>query len=709
MPSLDDLFEAEIDLEEDTPNLEPDFEEEPEDPTANYWWKTGDEEDSSALASELQGRSDTYENFVRTSRYFNWCRQSWSAYYGQAYDDAGSYYDLGTVALGDEGELVGAQINHHRNLIRHLFNLVTKDRPALRCRARNSDLKSLRQADLGNGLVEYYLRQEQAEIYTTNAVEHALVLAEGFVTLTWDPSLGEEIDADPTTLRTIHKGDLSFHNPFSWNVIRDLGVREWAKHQWIGVRSPRNKWNLVAQFPESSEAILNAAEWTDVPLEEGDQPFDEHGVFTDTDEVEVYEFWHKRTTALPEGRYVLMVGGEIVHEDVMPYRDLPVHRVTASELLITPFGYTPAFDLIGIQELINMCVSTISTIINALGVPTLWKKLGSHLQPSSIAGGLTLLESEEKPEALDLMKVPSELFSFLDRLIRHAEIVAGIDQITRGAPDEHVRSGAYAALLQAQSVQFSSSLVRSYNQLLESIGTSMLRMLRDFAQTERVVTIMGKHNRIYQKHFTGDDLDLIDRVTVESVNPVMNTVSGKMEFAQMLLQAKDSSGNPLISTPEEILHVFQTGQVEPMLQAETSMLSSIREENEQFLDGEEVAPPMATDNHVLHLREHFSIFGTKETRNDPNLRSSVQAHAMEHLELLLENPNAQLMQQMLGYEHPIPPGAVVDGAGPGSAAAPPPPEPLNPEDLTAAPEPMNPELDGRSVAKIPQPSVPPGA
>ena len=670
-----------------------DEEEEVRDPCEDYWWRYGDEEtgDSSSLASELEGKASKYEDFVRSSRYFSWCRQSWSAYYGQTYDGTA---EIGTVALGDQGELVGAQINHSRNLIRHLYNIVTRDRPALRCRARNADQKSLRQADLGNGLVEYYLRQEQAEVYTTNAVEHALVLAEGFVCLTWDPSLGEEIDADPETMQTTHKGDISFHNPFCWNVIRDTGVREWAKHQWIGVRSPRNKWNLVAQFPEYEEAILSAKVWADMPTE--DQPFDEDGVFTDTDEVEVYEFWHKRSTALPKGRYVLMCGGEIIYESFMPYRDLPVHRVTAAELMVTPFGYTPAFDLIGIQELINMCVSTIATVINAFGVPTVWKKTGDKLLASQIAGGMNLLESEDRPELLQFSKVPGEIFSFLDSLIRHAELVAGIDQITRGQTDSSITSGAYAALLQAQSVQFSSSLVRSYNQLLESIGTSMLRILRDFAQEKRVVAIMGKFNQIHRKQFTGDDLDLIDRVTVETTNPLMNTLSGKIEFAQMLLKAKDSSGAPLIKTPEEILNVFQTGQVETMTQSETAMLSAIREENEQFLDGEEVAPPLDMDNHVLHLREHFAIFGTKETRNDPELRASVQSHAMEHLTRLLENSNVQVLQKLLGYEHEIPP------------AAPPGPEPMDASELTVAPAPMDADLDGRSVVRMPEPAVPPG-
>ena len=681
-----------------------DAEEEVRDPTSEYWWRIGDDEegDNSGLASELQSRIDAFEDVVRSARFFRWCRKSWDFYYSQVYNAGSGWDDMGNVPLGDQGELVGAQINHHRNLIRHLFNLVAKDRLNYKCRARNSDLRSRWQADLGNGLIEYYLHQEHAEAYTTAAKEHALVLAEGFVCLTWDTSKGEEIDADPTTMTTISTGDLAFHNPLSWNVIRDLGVREWSRHKWIGVRSPANKWELLAQFPDHQEAIMSADDWRDTPQDE-DQIDDQVQELSQTDQIEKYEFWHERSKAMPKGRYVLMVGGEILLDADMPYRDKPVHRVVVSELIGSPWGYTPAFDLIGIQELINMVVSTIATICHAFGVPTIWKKKGDTLIPSQIEG-LTLLTSEEKPEILQFTNVPAVLFEFLDRLVRHAEIIAGVDQITRGAPDEHIRSGAYAALLQAQSVQFASSFVRSSTQLEEAVGTAMLRILRDFATEERVVTIIGKHNRQYRKHFTGDDLDLIDRVTVEVTNPILTTTAGKIEYAQMLLGATGSNGKPLISTPEEVLNVFQTGQVESLLEAETAQLSAIREENELLLDGLEVPPPMPEDNHILHIKEHYSIFGTKETRGDPQLRSAAEAHVMEHLTLLMEDSNTQILQTMLGYDTPFPPGSQPAG----SEGGPPSGEPMNPEELVAAPEGMNPDLDGRSVVQMPEPALPAG-
>ena len=673
--------------------------DEEKEPVDEYPWREDD------IASLLVEEVDVYQNFTRTSSYYDWARRSWVSYYKLNFQE-GDWYGAGNVQLGDEGELVGTQLNHFRNLLQHRLNLTTKERPALICRARNSDLKSMKQAELGTSLIEYYLNEKSAETYLIKAVEDALIFGEGFVLQTWDPNAGREVDANEETESFDYEGDVTLSTHVTCNVIRDLGVRHWKDHKWIGVRSGMNKWDLLARFPEHEDSIRAADRWIDVPLEDGARPFDEDRYYTRTDEIETLQFWHKKCPALPEGRYILIVGGEIIFDADMPYRDLPVHRVAASEITLTPFPYTPAFDLIPIQELINMCASTIASNQNAFGTQSIWIKAGGGIRPSQLMGGMNIIESEEPPQSVNLTATPQEIFNFMNDLIRHMELIAGIDQVTRGYSDDNVRSGAFAALLQAQSVSFSSGLSRQYYQLLEAVGTSMLRMLRDFANEERVITIIGKHKRQYAKYFTGDDLSLIDRVTVESTNPAFNTFSGKMAFAEMLV------GNNLIKTPQEILNVFQSGNVDSLLEADNAQLTLVREENEALMEGREIPDASIQDNLVLHVREHYSIAGTLEVRSDPAVMSALMNHVMSHIQPFFEDPNAQMLQQILGYPVPIPPGAVPAGAGaPTGAPLGNQPQPgdgggSGPE-MTGAPTPMEPDLDGRSVANMPEPSQAP--
>jgi len=665
------------------------------DPCAEYWFK---EEDPKALSGLLDGKVKTYQDYVRISTFYAWCRKSWLFYYKMAFQGEGEYCNVGVQAMGDEGELVGAQVNHMRNFIQHRVNLVTKDRPALICRARNTDTESQIQTEFGQGLVEHYMRDKRVEEHLALCVEHAMVFAEGFVVMTWDPLAGEITDADEETGELKHEGDLRFDNPVGWNVVRDLGVRDWDKHDWIGIRRPMNKWNLCANYPEYAQAIQSAERWTDVPLDEGSRPFDEDRYFIETDQVEAYEWWHRTTPALPLGRHVSICGGAVLQDDAWDYDRIPVERLTAADMSLTPYAYTPAFDLIPIQELINNAISTIATNQNAHGVQSLWMQSGGTLRISEVLGGMNLVQSENKPEALQLTETAAETFTFLNDLVRHAEQIAGIDQVTRGYTDANVRSGAFAALLQSQSVQFSSTLMRNYHQLMERVGSGIIKLIRQFATAGRVITIVGKHQLPYTHKFTGEDLGAIERVTVETTNPMFNTYAGKLEWAQTV------AGTGLVKNQEELLNVFRTGNADTMLEADKAQLNLVREENEALMSGREVPDATPEEHQILHIKEHMSLLGSLEVKGNPEIYSAVLAHNMGHMTLLLSDPNAQMLQTLLGYQTPFPPGAAPDGSG-GPVGPGGPQGPSAPEQVTG-PQPQNPELDGRSVAQMPSPSTP---
>lgn len=668
-----------------------------EDPCADYWFK---EENKSELIGYLDNKIKDYQNYVRVSSFFSWCRKTWSFYYKLAFQDEGEYYNVGVQSLGEQGELIGAQINHLRNFVKHRINLVTKDRPALICRARNTDTASQIQTEFGQGLVEYYMRDKRIEENLAKMVEHAMIFGDGFLVMTWDPHSGEITDADEESGKLKHEGDIKLSNPISWNVIRDLGVRSWDEHDWIGIRGPANKWSLCATYPEFSQLIKSAERWSDVPLEEGNRPFDEDRYFVDTDQVEVYEFWHKASPALPLGRYVKMCGGALLQDEAWDYDSIPVERLSAGDFMLTPFSYTEAFDLVPIQELINNAVSTIATNQNAHGVQSLWKKSGGTLRISEVLGGMNLVESEEKPEPLQLTQTAPETFEFLDALIRHGEQISGVDQVTRGYTDANIRSGAMAALLQSQSIQFASTLMRNYHQTLERVGTNIIKLMRLFAEPGRVITIVGKHQLPYTHNFTGDgDLDAIDRVTVETTDPMFNTYAGKLEWATQLA----STG--LIKNQEELLNVFRTGNSDTMLESDKAQLNLVREENEALLMGKEVPDATPEENQILHIKEHMSLLGSIEAKTNEQLYSGVLAHVMGHQTLLMTDPNTQMLQTLLGYQTPFPPGSAPDGSAPPEGGAPP-PGPAGPGEgpPVEMPQPQNPDLDGRSVAQLPEPS-----
>ena len=65
----------------------------------------------------------------------------------------------------------------------------------------------------------------------------------------------------------------------------------------------------------------------------------------------------------------------------------------------------------------------------------------------------------------------------------------------------------------------------------------MINILKKFAKTKKIISIVGKFNRSLLQSFQGDDIDQINRVVVQIGSPLEQTVPGRMQIAQDLIQA----------------------------------------------------------------------------------------------------------------------------------------------------------------------------
>ena len=215
----------------------------------------------------------------------------------------------------------------------------------------------------------------------------------------------------------------------------------------------------------------------------------------ETDDIPVYEFFHKRTESMVDGRYILFLDADIVLLDApMPYRVIPVFRIAPSTIMGTPYGYTPMFDVFPIQEGINSLYSTIMTNQNAFGVQNLFVPRDSDIAISSLQSGMNIIEGNTKPEAINFTQTPAEVFKFLEMMIQTAETISGVNSVTRGNPEASLKSGAALALVQSMSLQFVSGLQQSYVKLIEDTGTALVNILKDFAKTPKVIALVGKNN-----------------------------------------------------------------------------------------------------------------------------------------------------------------------------------------------------------------------
>lgn len=653
-------------------------------------------QDSKDLGTAIFKKVDDWNNMLITTGMFDKVQRSWAMYHGIHFGDRQAHT---TNFAGEQGELVELTVNHYRNIGEHLINMTVAVRPAMEARAVNSDYKSLTQTVLANGLLDYYMREKGLEEYLKTAITYAIVFGEGYIKMEWDVTAGDEYGVNPATGTVIKQGDIKYSNHSCLDIIRDITKEDNQKPEWLIVRSFRNRFDLIAQYPELEEQLLGLKTKSEV-----DRYRMSAFLADDTDDVPVYEFFHDRTAALPNGRYMFAASPEAIFIDqALPYRFIPVHKIVPSSILGTPFGYTPMFDLMPIQEVINSTYSTIATNHSAFGVQNVLMPKGGDINISSLGGGLNVIEYNPqlgKPEALNLTETPAEIFKMLEILERVMETISGVNSVTRGNPEASLKSGAALAMVQAQAVQFISGLQQSYVRMIENVGTGTIKMLQDFATTPRVAAIVGKANRVYLKEFSSTDLQSINRVVVDVANPLSRTTAGRAEMANNLIQMG------LVTKPDDYFTIINTGSLAAMVEGDQAELLLIKSENERMVEKRPVrVTPL--DNHKLHIMEHKALLADPDLRSDNELATIVLDHIQEHIADLSDPALAKVLlitnQQPLPPDQPAgpPPAPEQQGAPTGEEA--------NAADQIAelaTPIPVGPEGANINLPNMPNPPAP---
>lgn len=646
---------------------------------------------------ELNKRIDEYFEALAATSWDSMIAKSYSYYYGRGQN--GTSYKISPS--GEQGELSEMMANEYRSFLRYMLTLITSERPAFDVRSMNTDYKSASQAVVGEQVLEFYLRHKKLENLLKDACEKSLWSGEGFIGLRWDVTAGETHSLDEES-NLIMKGDVEYSAYNALQVIRDPFSAS-QDPDWVIIVDYKNKWDLVAQYPEAEEDLIN------ISLNAYRQQI-MHGIpqGIKTNKVPVFTFYHKKSAALPEGRWVYFAGDRILAEGPLPYEEIPVYRVAPGNVENFVFGYTPGFDILGLQEANDDIFSALLTNNRNHSRQLIAVKKDAGVNYRQLTEGASVLELDVEDinnavKPIQLTASSPESYTFLENVVSRMEKYTGINEVIRGEPSPNLRSGNALALIAAQSVKFNSGLQQSYNMLLEDVGTATLRFLKQFAKAPRFFRVVGTTNRSLLSEFSSEDLEGVDRVDVQKASALTSTTAGRIEIADNMMQGG------LIKRPEQYINVLETGRLDPLIEAERSELLNIKSENE-LMQNAEAPVAILTDNHMLHIREHKAVLDDPTARRDPAVVQAVLAHLEEHRTLWQQTPPEFLMAsgQQPAPQMPPPPGQdpnaqPTGGANPDALAAKGPGDQVETPGLPSLP----PEADPNDVAAYQQLNLPP--
>lgn len=622
-------------------------------------------EDPIVLANGIKNKVIEWRQWCAETGLTNLWKKKITNYYG----NSGSGNSSQSVSSGGtEGELKFIKVNDFRSLIQEQLVIVTSQRPAGQARAINQSTKSLKAARMGTAIAEYYMAENQFENKFVKLAETSLVVDEGWLDLFWDKTAGTSIAVDPETQAPIMSGDGVLRNHSPWNVARDFGMKL-DDQIWHIISYKVNKFDRAATYPKFAERILSCAK-DDIPeslldvIPDGSDCIWEHLLV------------HNRSAAIPSGRYSILIGDDIVLDSKLPYKDYPVERMSPSDVIDGPTGYAPSNDIQAMEEVTDGLHSVCVTNQINLGGAVLVGPEGGNIKHSDIAKGMRYFELPpdlvDKFKSLDLLHTPPEIFNYINMLGAKKERAVGSVQSSLAQQAAQGASGTSMALIQTQAISYNSGTQRAYFRVLSSTMTKFIGILRTFADTPRVATIVGKSKASWLKQFkyTGEDLNSISSIVYEMVSPVMQTYGGRLTMAENLLKAGQ------LKNPKQYANVVATGQTEVLTQDDEADGMLVLEENEALTEGR-FTMAVISEIHADHIRSHNSLITQEAKEKDPDLVARVQDHVQEHINLWTQasmmNPGILLatgQPPLMPPQQPmLPPGANPQGAAPDGGGA----------------------------------------
>lgn len=563
----------------------------------------------------------------------------------------GKYHCGQLYTTGENGEFMNINVNEFRNNILHIKSLILSQKITLTPAAANTNVDALSQSLLGKDVLSNYTRKLKLDLLMDKSLDTGILYADCYSLLQWDPALGRAIIENEFG-RKIYEGDptIKIFPPHMVTIDPANPDSEWHIFQF-----KVNKYNLAVQFPEFADEIVK--EQLDIQYD-----FDAQMSTTLTDyskdAIYLYKFFHKDTPLVPGGREVTYINDQLTLSDTplqTPF--YPVDKFQTAEVEDSPFGYSATFDSIQLCNANNKVFSTMITNESKFGVQLVLCPKGADFEVTDVVDGAKFLEYDPSagiPTALNLLATSEKTFNLSGLISMKNDLTMGVNEVTKGQNPEGVESGNALALLQSMTVQFNSTTQKNFVIFLESIGGKLLMLLQTKVQNERLMEIVGKDQMMYAKSWSGDALKGLSQCIVELGDPAKDTVVGRQQMADNLMQYGEM-------TLDEYFLVRETGQTGAKTNANVSHAMLISRENEMLMAGQ--MPILSkTDKHLDHMKEHGCLLDQPEIRSNPQLSSMILAHMFQHemmyKELFLTDP---LFLQMTGQ--PLLPSAMAPTVG----------------------------------------------
>lgn len=609
------------------------------------------------LGDRAKQKCEYWKSYTESCGISDLWRLSFSVYYNAINDQSignrlALYYN--------RRDYIYSPVNIYKNIGKNFLNIIYSKVPVMRAKAANTDPRVQDQIELYNALIEYDYTKKELDKDAYDGGEIAWIFGLSFAFIEWTKTKGKfigyvneqgQLGPDAKGGKPIHGGEWELTNLSPFDIVIDPTKSKWDDQMDMVVRVKVNKFALAAQYKEFEEDILacDLKDWVDTPTFLYD--------YCDcSDDIFIYKYIHKPVPGLynddfdlSQGRYsIILPTGIVIEDNINEYGQLNAFPLAFNKKLYTSYGDSDAFDLLPIQKLYNVVNSCIATTVTAFGIDKIVIPNTGSVGFEELASGLKAIKmppNMPEPKVLSLMGDITSKANLLPILERQMEGISAMNQVVRGDP-EGLKSGVQTSIIEAKAIQYVNNAQKQAFKQMSDVANFVLKLRQENQLIEDMVPIVGEDKKFKLLRFNKDNINLLDSIYMEPVDPLTNSIATRTMMADKLTQ--------MGAAPEEYVTFMKTGRFDRMIDDTFDELTTIQMENESLKKG--MVPLIAiSDNDALHIKKHGAVLQDPDSRKDPMIMNAYNEHVRQHEDSQITKAQHQASLQMALQMATMPP------------------------------------------------------
>lgn len=531
-------------------------------------------------------------------------------------------------------------VNHLYDLTESHVSRAVKYKPGIEVSPANpEEFSDVVGAKMKKSLIDYiwYETKFREELFPL-VVRDSKVCGEDYLFITWDPQAGGVLpgydkmkrggkssvtleDGSTVSLdKPVMRGDVKYTRVSAADVFLQK-KRNYEEVEYLFWREYVNVDDLKADYPKLS---------AEIKPEKDEQTYDYEtlSIKKAMNECVVYNFYHKKTGRLSEGKRIRFIKGLILENEVLGLDHGKLPAVRLSDIDIPNERHGVSF-FRNVRPLTNI-YNNITNMINRnqiLCAHPKWVMPAGACKLEQLGNDITIVQFKGPvaPQLVSMSPTPKESFEFRQQIKEEFQILSGVHGVSRGEPPPGVTAGVAIQFLNEQENERANVFMLKVNAFIAEVADLTIQTAAQFYKDsdERMISVVGKNSAWMAKRFEAKWLegDYDVRVANSSALP-----ESKAQRVQNVLDLSERF--PGIFSNEQVIEMLDLGQSEKMIDAATMSVRAAEAENEDFTAGEEVAPPAEYESHINHWRVHSRLF---QNPNFKTLPPELQERAKDHM------------------------------------------------------------------------------